>query len=72
GQPDPQPVTNSACYSTITATQAAWLTVVFQYDPVSRTMVPAPDSSAASVGWDSEHFEQMEEWFEALMADTFA
>ncbi|MBW8314055.1 MAG: NAD(P)/FAD-dependent oxidoreductase, partial [Hydrogenophaga sp.] len=72
GQPDPQPVTNSACYSTITATQAAWLTAVFQYDPVSRTMVPAPDSSAASVGWDSEHFEEMEEWFDALMADSFA
>jgi NADH dehydrogenase FAD-containing subunit len=72
GQPDPQPVTNSACYSTITATQAAWLTAVFQYDTVSRTMVPAPDSSAASVGWDREHFEEMEEWFDALMADSFA
>ncbi|MFW5329939.1 FAD-dependent oxidoreductase [Hydrogenophaga sp. ZJX-1] len=72
GQPDPQPVTNSACYSTITATQASWLTAVFQYDPVSRTMVPAPDSSAASVGWDSEHFEEMKEWFDALMADSFA
>ncbi len=72
GQPDPQPTTNSACYSTITADQAAWLTVVFQYDPLTRTMVPAAGSSAASVGWSEANFRQMEEWFRHLMADTFA
>jgi sulfide dehydrogenase [flavocytochrome c] flavoprotein chain len=72
GQPDAQPTTNSACYSTITADQAAWLTVVFQYDPLTRAMVPAPGSSAASVGWSEDNYRQMEGWFSYLMADTFA
>ena len=72
GQPDPAPVTNSACYSTITRTQASWLTAVFQYDPVAKVMTPVADSSAASVGWKTDHFEDMNEWFGALMADTFA
>ncbi len=72
GQPDPAPVTNSACYSTITRTQASWLTAVFQYDPVARVMKPVAASSAASVGWKTDHFEQMNQWFSALMADSFA
>ena len=70
--PDPAPVTNSACYSTITRTQASWLTAVFQYDPVARVMVPVAASAAASVGWKSGNFKQMNEWYDALMADTFA
>ena len=72
GQPDPAPVTNSACYSTITRSEASWLTAVFQYDPVSKTMKPAPASSAASVGWKAGNFKQMNTWFNALMADSFA
>jgi sulfide dehydrogenase [flavocytochrome c] flavoprotein chain len=72
GQPDPAPVTNSACYSTITRTEASWLTAVFQYDPVAQVMKPAAASSAASVGWKAENFSQMNKWFSALMADSFA
>jgi sulfide dehydrogenase [flavocytochrome c] flavoprotein chain len=72
GQPDPAPVTNSACYSTITMTQASWLTAVFQYDPGTRAMAAVANSSGASSGWDSDGFEQMNIWFKALMADTFA
>ena len=72
GQPDPAPVTNSACYSTITRSQASWLTAVFQYDPVSKTRKPAPASAAASVGWQADNFDQMNTWFKALMADSFA
>lgn len=71
GQPDPAPVTNSACYSTITRSQASWLTAVFQYDPVSKTMKPAAASSAASAGWNSGNIKQMNTWFDALMADSF-
>lgn len=70
--PDPAPVTNSACYSTITMRSASWLTAVFQYDPVSRGMQAVPASSAASVGWNGDNFEQMDIWFKALMADSFA
>ncbi|WP_088286058.1 FAD-dependent oxidoreductase [Ideonella sp. A 288] len=72
GQPDPAPVTNSACYSTMTMTKASWLTAVFQYDPANRVMVPVASSSAASVGWNADSFSEMGTWFKALMADTYA
>ncbi len=69
--PDPAPVTNSACYSTITMRSASWLTAVFQYDPVSKGMQVVAASSAASQGWNGDNFEQMDIWFKALMADSF-
>jgi hypothetical protein len=71
-QPDPSPVTNSACYSTITRTEAGWLNAVFQYDPAAKAMAPVAKSFAASVGWSSENFKEMGKWFDALMADSFA
>lgn len=70
--PDPAPVTNSACYSTITMSQASWLTAVFQYDPASASMKTVATSSAASIGWNKDNFEEMNTWFKALMADSFA
>ena len=72
GSPDPAPVTNSACYSTITMTQASWLTAVFQYNASTASMQAVAASSAASVGWSSGDFRDMGTWFNALMADTFA
>ncbi len=68
--PDPAPVTNSACFSTITMTQASWLTAVFQYDPATRAMAAVPASSAASDGWSRGNFEDMDTWFRSLMSDT--
>jgi NADH dehydrogenase FAD-containing subunit len=70
--PDAAPVTNSACFSTITMTQASWLTAVFQYNASSATMQAVSASSSASMGWSSGHFKDMDTWFKALMADTFA
>jgi hypothetical protein len=35
-------------------------------------MVAVPAATGASVGWDTESFEDMGKWFGALMADTFA
>ncbi len=70
--PDPAPVTNSACFSTITMTQASWLTAVFQYDAASRTMVSVANASGASSGWSTGHFQDMGTWFNALMADSLA
>lgn len=72
GAPDPAPVTNSACYSTITMSQASWLTAVFRYDPTALAMAPVAASFAASTGWNSDSFEEMGTWFNALMADSFA
>lgn len=69
---DPAPVTNSACYSTITMSQASWLTAVFQYDAGSQAMASVTNASGASSGWSADNFEQMNTWFKALMADTFA
>ncbi|MGK2953672.1 MAG: FAD-dependent oxidoreductase [Thiobacillus sp.] len=79
GQPDPQPVANSACYSPITATTASWLTAVYQYDPATTGMkiaanggsiVNASATEAASI--NSRNFNQMNVWFNTLMSDSFA
>lgn len=72
GSPDPAPVTNSACFSTITMTQASWLTAVFQYNPATLAMAPVAASSGASTGWNSENFKDMGKWFSTLMGDSFA
>jgi sulfide dehydrogenase [flavocytochrome c] flavoprotein subunit len=72
GSPDPKPVTNSACYSTITMSQASWLNAVFQYDTAQRVMAPVAAAGGASTGWSSQNFSQMNTWFGSLMSDTFA
>lgn len=72
GQPDPAPVTNSSCYSTITMSQASWLHAVFQYDPAAKAMVASAAGTGASGGWSSGDFKDMNSWFNALMADSFA
>ena len=72
GAPDPAPVTNSACYSTITMSQASWLAAGYQYDPAARAMAVVPAAFGASSGWSSGNFTEMGTWFNALMADTFA
>ena len=81
-QLDQNLVTNSACFSPITATQASWLTAVFHYDPVSGTMKkylrPAGSTAAGVLAdgeagqWTTENFSQMGHWFRQLMADSFA
>lgn len=70
-EPDAAPVTNSACYSTITRDAAGWMTAVFQYDAAARAMKPVLKAAAASNGWSQKNFKQMNKWFDALMADTF-
>lgn len=70
--PDPQPVVNSACYSPITAKEASWLTAVFRYDPVTRTMKVVPASSGEAKEWNSGNFERMFDWAVNLFSDTFA
>lgn len=71
-RPDPSPVTNSSCYSPITATTASWLSVVFYYDPVSKTMKPVGGGATEAKGPSGDNFEQMEKWFANLMSDTFS
>jgi sulfide dehydrogenase [flavocytochrome c] flavoprotein chain len=69
--PDPAPVTSSACYSTITMREASWLEAVFQYDAVTKLMTPVTLATGASLGWKRDNFDEMEDWFNYLMADTF-
>jgi NADPH-dependent 2,4-dienoyl-CoA reductase/sulfur reductase-like enzyme len=69
---DPAPMTNSSCYTPITAGTASWLSVVFVYDPVTRTMKPVGGAPTESRRASAEQYEEMLEWYENLMADTFA
>lgn len=75
-QPDPAPVTNSACYTPITANTASWLSAVYQYDPATRSMViPAQHNAGkpiAAMGASQENYKDMQVWFRSLMGDTFS
>jgi hypothetical protein len=78
GSPDPAPVTNSACYSPITASTASWLTAVYQYDGANRKMVLAANggntvgaTAIESASVSSGNFRQMTTWFNTLMGDSF-
>ncbi|MGV6821196.1 MAG: NAD(P)/FAD-dependent oxidoreductase [Parvularcula sp.] len=64
--------TNSACFSPITATEASWLTAVFQYDQASGAMKVVPASLAESGGWNRENFSDMYSWSRNLWGDTFS
>lgn len=68
---NPSPVTNSSCFTPITRTTASWLSVVFRYDPATRTMVPTGSGVTESLGATSENYEDMLKWFTNLMSDTF-
>ncbi len=73
GRPvDPAPMTNSACFSTITMQTASWLTAVFAYDPASMTMKLVPESFGEAGAGSRGNFEDMLKWFRSLMADSFA
>ncbi|MCC7055621.1 MAG: FAD-dependent oxidoreductase [Gemmatimonadaceae bacterium] len=71
GTVNPSPVTNSSCFTPITRTTASWLSVVFRYDPATRTMVPTGSGVTESVDANSENYEDMLKWFTNLMSDTF-
>ena len=71
-QPFQNPVTNSACYSPISADTASWLTAGFAYDPVSKSMQLIPASYGASTGASQSNYRKMFEWANSLFGDTFA
>lgn len=69
--PDPAPSTNSACFSPITYDTASWLTVVFQYDPATRTMMAVPASRGEAPAPSRKNFSTMFDWAGNLFSDTF-
>ena len=71
-QPFQAPVTNSACYSPISADTASWLTAAFAYDPASQSMQLIQSSFGASTGASQSNYRKMFEWATSLFGDTFA
>ncbi len=71
-QPYEAPMTNSACYSPVSANTATWLTAVFAYDPLSGTMKVVPAASGASIGASRSSYKDMFRWADSLFGDTFA
>lgn len=70
--PDPAPMTNSSCYTPITMTTASWLSVVYAYDPVSKTMKPVGGAATESSSISANQYDEMETWFKNLMTETFS
>jgi len=72
---DQAPVTNSACYTPITATTATWLSAVYQYDAKTGTMfIPSQHNGGSAISTSeatTDNYEDMQVWFKTLMADTF-
>lgn len=69
---NPSPITNSACFTPITKDKASWLSVVFRYDPVTKTMVPTGSGVTESLSATQDNYDEMLKWYSNLMADTFA
>jgi len=70
--PNPDPMTNSTIFSPITFETAGFLSAVYKYDPVSKTMVVAGGAATEATNATRDNFEDMRGWFRNLMADTFA
>ncbi|MBL8251730.1 MAG: FAD-dependent oxidoreductase [Candidatus Competibacter sp.] len=70
--PDPAPMTNSACYSPITANTASWLTAVYAYNPATKTMDLVPPSFGEAAAPTMGNYEDMFDWAANLFADTFS
>jgi len=64
-------VTNSACYSPVSDSEASWLTAVYRYDTQTGQMGLVPGSFGASSGWSSRNYRRMFDWSNNLLADTF-
>jgi hypothetical protein len=65
------PMTNSSCFTPITKTTASWLSVVYRYDPTTKTMKPTGNGVTESNGATNGNYEDMLKWFNNLMSDTF-
>jgi NADH dehydrogenase FAD-containing subunit len=68
GVVNPNPVTNSSCFTPITSTTASWLAAIYKYD--GAQMSPVGGASVESNGANSHNYEDMRKWFNNLMADT--
>jgi len=71
-QPYQSPMTNSACYSPISTREASWATVVYQYNPATRSMNAVAGSSGAANVATNRGYRDMFNWSDNLFSDTFS
>ncbi|WP_052700214.1 FCSD flavin-binding domain-containing protein [Methylocucumis oryzae] len=69
--PDEAPVTNSACYSPITASKASFLTTGFRYDMNADKMVRVDASFGEAETINSDNYKMMLAWANNLFAEVF-
>lgn len=70
--PDPSPVTSFSAYTPITMKTASWVSVVYSYDSISKTMKPVGGGVTESSQINGDQFEAMDKWFKGLMKETFS
>lgn len=69
--PDEAPVTNSACFSPITASSASFLTSSFRYDQISDNLVNIPEATGEAEQINSDNYKMMLAWANNLFAEVF-
>lgn len=69
--PDEAPVTNSACYSPITASTASFLTAGYRFDQTQQLMVKIPEASGEAEAINNDNYKTMLAWANNLFADVF-
>lgn len=70
--PDQSPVASSMCYTPITMKTASWLSAIFNYDPLSKTMKVTGGGVVESSYINGDQYEEMDKWFASLMKETFS
>jgi hypothetical protein len=69
--PDEAPVTNSACFSPITATTASFLTTGFRYNQPSNSLVKILEASGEAEHITSDNYKMMLAWANNLFGEVF-
>jgi NADPH-dependent 2,4-dienoyl-CoA reductase/sulfur reductase-like enzyme len=66
------PVTNSACYSPVSSTEASWLTALYKYDSATQNMVIADSRYPVAGAPSTSNYNEMFNWTGNLFSDTFS
>jgi len=65
------PVTNSACFSPISATTASFLTAGYRYDPVAQNVFRVNEAFGEAEQITSDNYKMMLAWANNLFAEVF-
>jgi hypothetical protein len=72
GLPYEAPMTNSACYSPVSADTATWLTAVYSYDSATESMQKVAGSGGSAPEASKNNYEEMFVWSNSLFGDVFS